>query len=230
MRAPILALLVVAAMGSAPGASGVLGQQPSEELLLVKQNKKYGVSCAFYGEKDYDAVSRIVVESQRGKARYRPTDPVSLVDSLGYFKDVWSPDEEYLVLPKGRWDGFCILTAPRAVTAIRGKTCSDFIRVRLEHGPALWHEFEGWDGENSFRFKAGLSNSYIHFKYSIAERKLTVFGKLTTYLVATNRTGRIEILETETEADTPPTGGARVVPLQPSVGVLGGQALGRLGP
>jgi hypothetical protein len=54
----------------------------------------------------------VIVKNESGdEACYAPADDAASGDSDIYFTDVWSPDEEHLVLPRGRSEGFCILKA-----------------------------------------------------------------------------------------------------------------------
>jgi hypothetical protein len=74
------------------------------EALIVKKNNKYNVSCLFYGDRfTHDAgtlenaIKYVMVrdDATGEEAKYEPSDPATIESSLGFYADVWSPDEEY---------------------------------------------------------------------------------------------------------------------------------------
>lgn len=175
--AGLLALVGPCAPNSSPHQTAAV---PRENVLAVKENKKYRLRCVFYGEEMEVGANRkakvvryVAVKNERGEeTRYTPSDAAAAGDPDIYFTDVWSPDEEYFVLPRGRSQGFCIMKAPAAFESVKAGRCDDSIRVREKNGTALWHEFNGWDG-GSLTFKAGLSGDLFTFRYDVPQRLLS---------------------------------------------------------
>lgn len=173
---------------------------PRENVLAVKENKKYKLRCVFYGEEMEVGASRkakvirhAAVRNEDGdEARYEPSDAAAAGDSNIYFTDVWSPDEEYLALPRGRSEGFCIVKSRGAFESVKAGRCDDFIRVRETNGTALWHEFVGWDGE-SLTFKAGLSGDSFTFVYDLPRRSLTTAERPTPSVEGENGGGKLGV-------------------------------------
>lgn len=171
-----------------------------ENVLAVKENKKYKVRSVFYGEEMEVGASQrakviryVVVRNEGGdEARYAPVDAAAAGDSNIYFTDVWSPDEEYLVLPRGRSEGFCVMKAAGAFESVKAGRCDDFIKVREKNGTALWHEFVGWDGE-SLTFKAGLSGDSFTFGYDVARRSLTTAERPAPSVEGENTGGKLSV-------------------------------------
>jgi hypothetical protein len=172
----------------------------SANVLLVKENQKHKIKCIFYGkeltlagQKKVTAIESIALQDLvSGKeVKYVPIDQSSIVDSLSYFTDVWSPDGEFLVLPRGRFEGFCIIKTTNAIESISNQTCTDHIRVQAQDGPYLWHEFSGWDGADTIEFKAGLSDTSYKFKYNLPVQKISSNDK--GNFQAENTTGLIKV-------------------------------------
>jgi hypothetical protein len=194
LAAGLLALVSPCAPRSSPPQTAA----PREHVLSVKENRKYKVRCVFYGEEmevganlKAKVVRYVAVRNEGGdEARYAPLDAAA-GDSDIYFDDVWSPDEEYLVLPRGRSEGFCIVKARGAFEGVKARRCDDFIKVRETNGTALWHEFVGWDGE-SLTFKAGLSGDSFTFAYDLPRRSLTTAERPAPSVEGENSGGKLQ--------------------------------------
>lgn len=184
-----------------PASTGSSIESAEAKIIRMNENQKYKLKCNFYGEsiegggEDEKVVSYITIldGSSRQEVKYTPIDGDSLVLEKGYFTDVWSPDEEFLLLPRGRFDGFCIIKSADAVQSITDSTCLDYVMVELKNGTRLWHEFERWDGVGAFRFKAGLSGERVEFKYEISSQRLTVLGQNNNTFEGKNSKGKINI-------------------------------------
>ena len=122
-------------------------------FINTSENRKYNMACLFHGEEmdtgtgEKIQVIRYVIlrDNATGKElRYAPLDETSVVSSQAYFTSVWSPDEEYLVLPRGRFKGFCIINSSVALESVQKNQCSDFIKVQETNDTGLWHDFEKW--------------------------------------------------------------------------------------
>jgi hypothetical protein len=182
-------------------------------LLAKKENLKYNLTCLFYGQEvsirggeKTKGIDAIVVRDQRTgrEVRFRPIDPESLYQSLGYYTDVWSPDEEFLVLPLGRFDGFAVLKSSEAMNVIATGKPNDFIRVQLDNGVRLWHKFDRWADRSSFGFQAGLSDDFASFRYSLTDRLLTVQSSNVKSMVGINSKGHLRL---SSRARVPATAG-----------------------
>lgn len=172
---------------------------PAEKLLATQPNKKYGVEARFLGEKvqlpdeRIDVICRIVFVRQGSadEVRFKPSDETSLVWALLYFTNVWSSDEESLVLPLGQWDGFCVLKSADVLQGIQQDKYLDTIALSLDNPTKLAHRFIGWTGNSSFRFEAGLSDIWVVFEYDFASRRLRALGtNRLQRLTAQNSTGK----------------------------------------
>lgn len=106
----------------------------------------------------------------------------------------WSPDEEYFVSLLGRTQGFCIVKSSEILESIKTKKCFDFVRVQSTNGTRLWHDFEKWDANDTFIFKAGLSGDNFQFKYDILKQALTNLEPRHVSIEAENGKGKIPIL------------------------------------
>lgn len=125
-------------------------------------------------------VESVSLRDKRGgaEARLTPEDGDGLLSSQAYFADVWSPDEEYLVLPRSPFDGFCVIKAKGALKTIKQRRCDDFIRV-VDYRPpmevkevAFYHEWGKWESGSAFSFKAGLHGDRWTFVYDAAQKQL----------------------------------------------------------
>jgi len=150
-------------------------------VIKVAENHKYKLDAIFSGS-DVQVGDRIVKvidgvtirsESTGQEAKYARTDGPSTSDAHAYFTEVWSPNDELLVLPLNRFGGFCIVRASDALDSIQKQRCTDVVRVRTETGTDLWHDFEKWDTNDAFVFKAGLSGDNTRLKYEISSGRLT---------------------------------------------------------
>ena len=114
---------------------------------------------------------------------FNPDDHDSLQSSKGYYAKVWSPSFDYLVLPLGRFEGFALYSV-KYIQDSMGRLITkqyygaDLIPERTfkmasEFGPALWHEFVGWEGKNTLIIRVGLGKDFKQFKYDIENNKLS---------------------------------------------------------
>jgi hypothetical protein len=113
---------------------------------------------------------------------FKPEDQESLRSSKGFYSNVWSPDNKYLVLPLGRFEGVAIFS----VSYIKGNmqklitkqyygaelTPETTLKIVSEFGPALWHEFIGWEGKHTLVIRSGLSKDFKQFRYNIEKNEL----------------------------------------------------------
>jgi len=173
-----------------------------DRVLAETPNPKFDLICLFYGQEvkldtgaDVKAVDFVAVRDARTRreVRFKPEDAPSLHQSLGYYKDVWSPDGEYLVLPLGRFEGFAVFKSTEAMNLIAAGKTGDYLRIQLDNGTRLWHKFDGWTDAGSFKFEAGLSNDLAPFRYSIRENILIAETSKPVAAVAYNSKGPMAI-------------------------------------
>jgi hypothetical protein len=167
--------------------------------MALKENHKYNYTCIFYGD-DIEIADRIEPvftymsirdDSTAEEIKYEPS--MEVVKSDSNIVDVWSPDEEYLVLLRGNFKGFYIIKASEVAEFIRNRSHVDSIRVyEANTETALMHFFGKWDGNRSFIFDAGLSGDNWSFRYDITEQKLTVLGERSDFFSGENIKGKIE--------------------------------------
>jgi hypothetical protein len=181
------------------GVSGCSRADPDTPVLLATHsNAKYKLSCNFYGNevtlddgRTVSVVSYVTVRDERSNAesRFTPVDPSSLNEPGGFFQTVWSPDEEFLVLPLGRFDGFAIIRAGEALQRVADRGYSDFLRIEMDTGARLWHEFGRWEQPARFSFNAGLSGDLLPFTYDAASRQLATPQKVSASFLGVNSQG-----------------------------------------
>jgi hypothetical protein len=199
---PWLILLLMFVIGCSSGQMPTSHSQVSKaRVIQVQPNRKYKLEAIFSGS-DIEVGNRMVPvieqlvmkSSQTGQEiKYNRPDGPSASDAHAYFTEVWSPDDEFVVLPLERFSGFCIIRAAEAIDMIQKQRCSDTVKVSIEKGAALWHEFERWDGDDSFIFKAGLSNDMTRFKYDISQGRLTALGSNFRFFEGQTTKGKVKI-------------------------------------
>ena len=158
----------------------------NDEVIILekKENQKYHITALFYGENmlygDNNEYTipvihyMILSDNDTGtEAGYSPTDSTTEAADF-YFTDVWSPDEEYIVLPNGKRNGFAIFEAKNALNNIRENKYFDTIKVNMRSSETAfyWHEFEKWEDNSIISFKAGLDGDMDTFKYNLAKGEL----------------------------------------------------------
>ena len=197
-----LILLVAFVIGCSSGQMPASHSQDSKtRVIQVQPNSKYKLEAIFSGSDVavgahiIPVIDQLVMKSSQSgrEIKYNRPDGPSASDAEAYFTDVWSPDQELLVLPLERFSGFCIVRAAEAIDMIQKQACSDTVKVHIETGPALWHEFERWDGDESFIFNAGLYGDKTRLKYDIAQRRLTALDSNFRSLQGQNSKGKVEI-------------------------------------
>lgn len=159
---------------------------PSEKtrLLFEKPNAAQNITAMFYGT-EIDPQLRppslieyiVFKDTKTGQSiKYDPKSDTRQAADF-FFADIWSPDGTYLVLPLGKYEGFAIYNAKTAIPDIMAGKPADTIRVWTGQARRFWHNFDGWSGPASFRFKAELEGSSIPYQYNIATRQLSCAGK-----------------------------------------------------
>lgn len=185
-----------------------------DEIIVIdrKENRKYNLTAAFYGYYfkygENDELTAKVIKyiifrkNDTGEeVRYYPKEPEGEQHAHFYFTEIWSPDEEYLVLPIGRFDGFGIIKSADAMKAIKTNDFLDTIGVFNSYTSnskreqlRLWHDFIGWKSASSISFDAGLSGHSDNYQYDFVNKKLTTSPeKVRTTIEGENKKGEIAI-------------------------------------
>ena len=108
---------------------------------------------------------KMVEENQ--EVEYKPFDQDSL-ESSGYdLTYAWSPKGDYLVLPRGRFEGFTVYSTGLLPNVVAKGDGQSFIAIRGKNGSMWWHEFVGWKNNNTIIFKAGLSSKDYTFEWNV---------------------------------------------------------------
>lgn len=166
-------------------------KQDDKVIITKKENSKYGLTATFWGivfkpdenGKEYKIITGIVFRDVKSGAEvtYRPAGVNndsgekgldSVITPDFYFTDIWSPDEGYLVLPIGMIEGFAVFEAKDALKNIKDNNYFDTIKVKSENSGWFWHNFEKWEDDSTFSFRAGLSGDMFAFKYNIDSAEL----------------------------------------------------------
>jgi hypothetical protein len=161
-----------------PEEAAIQAQQ-NVHLLFERPNPVAGVSVQFFGtaldpnlHPPYMIDFAIIKDLKAGKSiKYAPESETRQAADF-YFADVWSPGQDYLVLPLDKKDGFAIFNAKTAIADIEVGRYADTVRVIKGEARRYWHSFEKWDGSSAFRFKGEIEGRAVSFKYDIKSRQL----------------------------------------------------------
>jgi hypothetical protein len=170
-------------------------------VIKVTENNKYKLEAVFsgydlqVGDRTVKVVDSVTIRSKTTgrEVKYERADGPSKSDAQAYFTDVWSPDEEFLVLPLNRLYGFCIIRASDALDSIQKQRCQDTVSVHVQSGPSLRHDFEKWDGNESFVFKAGLYDNDARLRYEISGGRLNALDSKLLDIEGENSKAKIAI-------------------------------------
>lgn len=178
------------------------------QVITKTENHKYKLEAIFFGhaeevgERTEKIIDTLTIRSQVTGQEVKHTRVEGPAHSLtrAYITDLWSPDEEYLVMPQSQLK-FCIIRAAEALDRIQKQTCSDEVSVYValgpvHSGPSLWLDFEKWDGAESFVFKAGVYGDDTRLKYEISSGRLTALDSNILKLEGSNSKGKLIIGKT----------------------------------
>ncbi len=160
-------------------------------VLEKRENQKYGLTATFYGltyrygendELQGKMIGYVIFRDNKTgqEARYKPTGrtnndstgPESIGTPGFYVTEVFSPDEEYIVLPVHEFDGFAVFESKQALETIKVNRYFDTIKVGGSGGGWFYHKFEKWNDDSTFSFRAGLYGDMFAFRYSIEKHEL----------------------------------------------------------
>jgi hypothetical protein len=98
---------------------------------------------------------------------------------LGNFSSaLWSPDEEYLILPKNDNDsyGFVFYNAKTVIEDMKQEEYSDALSIQGKGSGAYFLQVLKWEGPSSFSLSATLSYTSDAYQYDIKTKRLSCFG------------------------------------------------------
>lgn len=189
-------------------------ENTNDEIIIIaqKENKKYNLTATFYGvnfkfeDKDNTVkkiITHVILRDNQDKKeiKYAPaggsksgangTDGITTPDF--YFLNIWSPNEEYLVLPLGKFEGFAIFEAKTSIADIGANKYFDTIKVQSVNSGFYWHDFEKWEDKATFNFRAGLQGDMFAFKYNVEKAELYCFQeKCEETQTGFNKKGRVK--------------------------------------
>ncbi|HET6282159.1 MAG TPA: hypothetical protein VFH73_14425 [Polyangia bacterium] len=170
--------------------------------ISVLENKRYGTAVEVCGHvispdgiQRVWEVERLYLRDKAGAGReFVPDDAASLQQSFGYYADVWSPDQEFLVLPLGRFEGFAVMVAAKG---LEGLAAGQQGAIRLvdpgkDGDTGLWHEFGGWRQGHLLEFSAGLSGDKVSFTADVTSGR--VWSATANRFEAITTKGRSKVL------------------------------------
>lgn len=159
----------------------VAGCKRSDVPHLLKQQPNASGSFALIYEGDQVGNQvfprAIYLESAtKGRTHFEPKDPLSIEQSAFFVQPAWSPNNDWLVLPNGRFDGFVTFKAIEIPGGIVDKSKGQFIGICDVNETKWWHEFDGWSSASVFRFKAGLSGKLFPFECDLSTGTVRATG------------------------------------------------------
>lgn len=145
------------------------------EVEVIYFNSLKTHELIVYGNKMNEKIfpEKICVKRVGGnqEIEYKPIDQASLESSGFDLTYAWSPKGDYLVLPRGRFEGFTVFSTGVLPNAVKGKGQS-FIAIKGTAGTKWWHEFVGWKNNKTIIFQAGLSSKDYTFEWNIEDGDL----------------------------------------------------------
>lgn len=121
------------------------------------------------------------------EVEYRPIDLASIEESGVDLTYAWSPDGRYLVLPRGRFEGFTVFSINDLPQAVANGEGFKSIAIQGVEGTMWWHQFEGWKNAFTVKLCAGLSSECFKFEWNIKNGKIYSLDlKSTEYKVNNN--------------------------------------------
>lgn len=214
----LLLLLTVFSLASMSGfcQTDKVNKKDDENIIITQKiNQKYDLTATFHGINfrtgENDRVPTKIItfvtfrDNKNGKeVRYKsPLTNNSDDDGLGsvvtpnfYFTEVWSPDEEFIVLPVGKFEGFAVFEAKNALENIKVNRYFDTIKVKSENSGWFRHDFEKWEDDSTISFRAGLSGDLWTFKYNIGKKELYCYSiKCEENNFGENKNGKVKAIK-----------------------------------
>jgi hypothetical protein len=157
----------------------------NDVLLAQRPNKKYDITALFYGTNTVYKDSSIkplqnfqFIVFKENKSGNRVLYHIDERDTQAfgfYFIDIWSPDNEHVVLPRGKKDGFVILESKTLLKDLAAKTYTDSIRIWQGEARKYWHNFGKWQDNQTISFsgEGEKKDEAFIFTYDFRTAQLT---------------------------------------------------------
>lgn len=169
---PLLGCLLFASSCGRHGENTVAHRQMStvNRMVLVFEGQHLGEQV----------FPKAIYLEDMGKVKtvFTPDDAVSIEQSAFCFLPVWSPSEDWLLLPDGRFDGFAVFKAHDLPVGLTDRSKMLRIGVADPSGIRWWHEFTRWKSRIVFEFRAGLSDQLVSFECNLASAIVSRIDKL----------------------------------------------------
>jgi hypothetical protein len=170
------------------------------QVITKKENHKYKLEAIFFsdddevGDQTEKVIGSLTIRNQVTGQEVKHVRVEGPDQSLthAYITDLWSPDEEFLVIPRSRLE-LCIIRAAEALDRMQKQTCSDTLSVYVRSGPSLFLDFEKWDGAESFVVKAGVYDDDTRLEYDISRGRLTALDSNIFKLEGMNNKGKLHV-------------------------------------
>jgi hypothetical protein len=177
--------------GTAQGSSEISTPQTKQPqsgekqgtLAAVKSNSKYGLTLLLYRRPDSASPSYVRIRNDKTGQEVTPRnvfwEEVFPANAL----DIWSPDEEYLVLSCGRPKAnLCVYQTARLAKLFEGDSIQNDMNleslavVSRQRDGEFHHLFVRWKGNTSFIFKAThpkyVGKMNCDYGYDIPQQRL----------------------------------------------------------
>jgi hypothetical protein len=196
----LILILPLSISGCSPLQSVSKPNASQTDVIKVTENHKYKLEAVFsgydveVGERTEKVIDSLTIRSQvtGQEVKHARVDGPAQSLTRAYITDLWSPDEEFMVMPRSQLK-FCIIRAAEALDSIQKQTCSDTVSVYVQSGPSLFLDFEKWDGDEAFIFKAGLYGDDTRLKYEISSGRLTALDSNIIKIEGMNSKGKLAI-------------------------------------
>lgn len=143
-----------------PVKTTIIYDSPDNIFELVITGKKVGDNL-------FPEIVSIKKKCGIDSVTYKPADQDSLENSAYDFTYSWSPNGKKIALPKGRFEGFDVYSTENLIENIRYRNKELSICIKDNAGAMMWHDFLGWQKDDTIVFSAGLSGKTFVFIWNV---------------------------------------------------------------
>lgn len=156
------------------------GPPATKESLQRQHSKTHDLTLVFEGDIVGEQVfpkAIFIEDGNKHRTQFESRDAASVQQSSFTVQQVWSPSDQWLLLPDGRFDGFAVFKAKELPNALAN--ASKVLRVGVSDvsGTRWWHEFVRWRSPSVFEFRAGLSGQFTLFECDLTTGKVALCGR-----------------------------------------------------
>lgn len=169
--------------------SSIALRRTVDEQKHPAYNETFQLEYAVVGENDQ---LYMVVKSFSGEMKYKLLlEDTEAFDEVAFCQEIdtcksprlsryisWSPDDQFLMVYAGRFDGFLFIPASTLKYGIgvkEGTVSVAIVNRTKKFTTALFHKAVGWAAPDSYVFAAGLSGS--NFMYRFDPKTNTLIGR-----------------------------------------------------